>query len=391
MAPVTLDMQIKPFILLILVTSFVSLTILFNKTNESIGNKREVFAFRGMLLSFMAYTLVDLRLLIGDRFYTGFPILFVYAVMAIGFCSMSFSSYFWFMYVLAGSHIKAKPLRSIIYHIPLFICLILFMTPLNHYVYEVGETAMFKPLMQLVLLLDYIYLISATVLSCRNVKRARNKLEKRKYRTQIIFIVFYTLSGVLIGFLLNLPAIEICVNPIVLKLFVDLQDSQIYTDALTKLNNRRRMNELITEEIASCNNENPLTIIMLDMDYFKSINDILGHDEGDRALVSFAHCLHKVTRSKNAFAGRWGGDEFVVAGKEKDLDKDFRETLSSALENNKDLSYVLPFSLGVVKCTSPAMTCEEAMTTADEALYKDKEIQHSSGEDFIKKLNKLKA
>ena len=51
----------------------------------------------------------------------------------------------------------------------------------------------------------------------------------------------------LIGFLLNLPAIELCVIPIVIKLFVELQDSQIYTDALTKLNNRRRITEYINK------------------------------------------------------------------------------------------------------------------------------------------------
>lgn len=90
------------------------------------------------------------------------------------------------------------------------------------------------------LLMDYMYLISATVISLYNRKKAKTRQEKKKYGSQAIFIIFFTISGYLIGFLLNLPAIELCVLPVVLKLFVELQDSQIYTDALTRLCTRTR-------------------------------------------------------------------------------------------------------------------------------------------------------
>ena len=392
-----LEFQIKPFILLILITSIVSLNIIYSKTNESIGNKREVIAFKGMLLSFMAYTFVDLRLLVGDRFYTELPPLFVYAVMAVGFCSMSFSCYFWFLHVLAGSHLNFKPIKIgnfdlglFLIHIPLAIDVIIFCSPLRKLVYEIDGTAIFKPTMLFVLLMDYIYLSSATVISIRSAIKAHNKLEKKKHRSQIMFIIFYTLAGALIGFLLNLPAIEICVNPVVLKLFVEFQDSQIYTDALTKLNNRRRMTEIITEELATCSEVAPLTVIMIDMDFFKNINDILGHDEGDKALTTFSHCLRKVIMSKNAFASRWGGDEFVVTGKEKGLADNFREELETALKNNKTLDYVPSFSIGSMVCTNPSTTCDQALSEADAFLYINKAVQHENATTFIKALKNLK-
>ncbi len=392
-----LEIQIKPFILLILITSIVSLNIIYSKANESIGNKREVIAFKGMLLSFMAYTFVDLRLIVGDRFYTELPPLFVYAVMAIGFCSMSFSCYFWFLHVLAGSHHNIKPVKIknldigwILLHVPLAVDILFFFSPLRKHVYEIDGTAIFKPTMLLVLLMDYIYLISATVISIRSLVKAQNKLEKKKYKSQIMFIIFYTLAGALIGFLLNLPAIEICINPVVLKLFVELQDSQIYTDALTKLNNRRRMTEIITEELSTCSEDAPLTVIMIDMDFFKNINDILGHDEGDKALIAFSHCLRKVIRPKNAFASRWGGDEFVVAGKEKGLADNFRAELEAALKNNKTLDYIPSFSIGAMVCTTPSTTCDQALVEADAFLYINKAVQHENANAFIKKLNSLK-
>ncbi len=390
MTVIPIEMQLKPFILLILIVCFGSLNIIYSKTTENIGNKREVRAFKGMLVSFMIYSLVDLRLLMGDSFYTAFPRPIVKFIISLGFGAMSFSCYFWFLHVDANLHrpawarkIKAFNVWAVIIQIPLIVCLILLFTPLNYFVYELTDTvAVFKPMVGMLLLMDYVYLIAATVLSIGNWRKARTKPDKKKYSSQVIFILFFTLSGFLIGFLLNLPAIELCVLPVVIKLFVELQDSQIYTDALTKLFNRRRMTEFINEEIATCNEENPLTIIMIDLDFFKSINDILGHDEGDKALISFSHALRKALLSHNAVAARWGGDEFVVAGKDPAIADDFRNLLTSSLETCNTLQYMPRFSVGAYTCTSPSMTCEQALVEADEVLYKDKEIQHRDADSF---------
>ncbi len=398
MQMIPIEMQIKPFILLIILVCLVSLNIIFIKTNESIGNKREVVSFRCMLLSYRVYALVDFRLLVGDDFYTMLPRPLVLFIISVGFATMSFSCYFWFMHVSANMHLYSRPpkigpvsLWKILVHIPLGIILLILFTPLHTFTYVLTDTiAEFKPGIMMILLLDYVYLIAATAISIRNSRRAKTKLEKKKFRGQTIFIIFFTISGILIGFLLNLPAIELVVIPVVLKLFVDLQDSQIYTDALTKLYNRRRMTEFISEEVSKCSADKPFSIIMIDMDYFKSINDILGHDEGDKALISFANSIRKMVVSKDAVAARWGGDEFIIAGKDKELATDFRERLTAALKNSNKLEYQLPFSVGIYQCTSPNMTCEKVVAEADSALYKDKEIQHEASSDFIQKLHKIK-
>ncbi len=288
--------------------------------------------------------------------------------------------------------IKKVNVWGLILQIPLLICLVLLFTPLHVFVYEMTDTiAIFKPMVSLLLLMDYFYLIAATVISIKNRKRASTVPEKKRYNSQIIFILFFTFSGLLIGFLMNLPAIELCVLPVVLKIFVELQDSQIYTDALTKLFNRRRMTELINEEITTCSEDHPLTVIMIDLDYFKSINDILGHDEGDRALTNFSRALRKSLLSKNAVASRWGGDEFVVAGKEKGLAQEFRKLLTTSLEAYSELPYMPQFSIGAYTCTSQSMTCDQILVEADAVLYKEKELRHSSPNNFIETLNSLKS
>ena len=108
MMPVQLDQQIKPFILLIVVVCLLSLNIIFAKTNESIGNKKEIRSFKGMLVSFMLYALVDIRLLIGDGFYTMFPRVIVLFIVAIGFGVMTLACYFWFIHVSSSVHSQIK-------------------------------------------------------------------------------------------------------------------------------------------------------------------------------------------------------------------------------------------------------------------------------------------
>lgn len=399
MSMIPIEWQIKPFIVLILAVCMISLNIIYSKTNENIGNKREVVAFKWMLISYMVYCMEDIRLLIGDPFYTLFPKPITLFIVSIGFFSMSCSCYFWFMHVSANLHLSSREPRiagigiwAILTRVPLIIILLLLFTPLHVFVYELIDSMIeFKPMLLFVMLLDYVYLIAATAISIHYRRRAKTRHEKRKYSSQIIFILAFTLEGFLIGFLLNLPAIELCVIPVVLKIFVELQDSQIYTDALTKLFNRKRMTEFLNEEIATCSQENPLCVIMIDMDYFKSINDILGHDEGDKALMVFSEALREVLKGKNGFAARWGGDEFVVAGKDSALSDDFRERMQKALGKTNYLGFEPPFSLGIYSCTSSDMTCEQVMEKADADLYADKELRHSKyAGAFVRQLEDFK-
>ena len=124
--------------------------------------------------------------------------------------------------------------------------------------------------------------------------------------------------------------------------------------------------------------------------YFKSINDILGHDEGDKVLVAFSNAIKQVIRDRLAMAARWGGDEFVIVGKEQGIEDNFRENMKKALEKNKELSFIPAFSYGVYKCVTPTMTIEQALQKVDEKLYQDKEIQHRNKDMFIQELRCVK-
>ena len=82
---------------------------------------------------------------------------------------------------------------------------------------------------------------------------------------------------------------------------------------LTNILNRRYMDELIEEEIIrSARYQLPFSLIMLDLDYFKKINDQYGHFIGDDVLVSLSNLISSSIRSTDFF-GRWGGEEFLIA------------------------------------------------------------------------------
>lgn len=83
-------------------------------------------------------------------------------------------------------------------------------------------------------------------------------------------------------------------------------------DYLTGLCNRRRISELLQDEIhRAARYETAFSVLLIDIDHFKSVNDRLGHQAGDRVLIEIAELIRSSVRAADLL-GRWGGEEFVV-------------------------------------------------------------------------------
>ena len=86
----------------------------------------------------------------------------------------------------------------------------------------------------------------------------------------------------------------------------------VITDKLTNLYNRRKLEEYITEEIYRSERfKRSFTLVILDIDHFKEVNDDYGHQTGDKVLIEFSNILQQELR-KTDFVGRFGGEEFVL-------------------------------------------------------------------------------
>lgn len=151
------------------------------------------------------------------------------------------------------------------------------------------------------------------------------------------------------------------------------------TDALTGLGNRHAMDESYPREINRCQQDKkPISLIMIDVDQFKSFNDKFGHVAGDRALSAVANILQSQFRQRDLLV-RYGGDEFAVllpgvAQTEALMIADrVRDAVSGSTESSSDSLIQIPvnISLGVAELPDNG-NCDSLLRCADEALYRAK-------------------
>ncbi len=160
--------------------------------------------------------------------------------------------------------------------------------------------------------------------------------------------------------------------------YADKLESLSNTDELTGANNRRGgMEKLKYVDAISRRNLKTFSLIMLDLDHFKHINDTYGHDCGDFVLKSVANLLLCAVR-KHDIIIRWGGEEFLIALPETDirgsvpLTDRISEKLNAANINYKDNGLKITASIGVADCTCDD-EINQTIKKADSAMYKAKE------------------
>ncbi len=156
-------------------------------------------------------------------------------------------------------------------------------------------------------------------------------------------------------------------------------ERQARIDYLTGIANRRYFMEQGEAELARSNRYgNPLSILMLDIDHFKAVNDTYGHEAGDKALGTLGHILVEVLREIDV-PGRMGGEEFAILLPETSHDKalDVAERLRAViadstilLESGQDLRFTV--SIGVATLTDKSSNVSSLLNLADKALYQAK-------------------
>jgi diguanylate cyclase (GGDEF)-like protein len=156
---------------------------------------------------------------------------------------------------------------------------------------------------------------------------------------------------------------------------------QVVTDHLTGLYNRRYFMNRAGEEIErSLRHQQPLSVLMLDIDHFKQFNDAYGHATGDRVLQTVARAMKDALR-KPDICSRHGGEEFAVLLPNTPGDNAYfvaervRRTLSGTRYTGLGLppEVNITLSVGVATCPRDATVLDELMELADKALYQAKD------------------
>lgn len=148
------------------------------------------------------------------------------------------------------------------------------------------------------------------------------------------------------------------------------------TDELTGLHNRRSFNEIFALELSAARRHGyPLSLISIDLDHFKTVNDTFGHSVGDLVLKEFAGLMLKMVREEDVSA-RWGGEEFIIllAHTAGDAAAAVAERMRSSFAQNPGSAAPLPMtaSFGVAQLQD-GEEADALIRRADEALYRAKQ------------------
>jgi diguanylate cyclase (GGDEF)-like protein len=144
-------------------------------------------------------------------------------------------------------------------------------------------------------------------------------------------------------------------------------ETQAHTDPLTGLLNRRSLEHRVLDLVE---NGDPYIVAYADLDHFKALNDVHGHDAGDRALRLFAHVLRDSVRPSDIPA-RYGGEEFVVVLPDCGLDdaeavlERVRERLAAVVRDSQGPEFTVSAGLA---SSSVTKTFSEVVEAADRAL-----------------------
>ncbi|NNM68048.1 MAG: diguanylate cyclase [Spirochaetales bacterium] len=157
----------------------------------------------------------------------------------------------------------------------------------------------------------------------------------------------------------------------IIERIINQTQIQSQNDNLTGLLNRAAMLNTYHSIVTTLKrNHRSLSLILLDLDHFKHINDTMGHETGDVVLKAFAEVLKKVFRESDAVS-RWGGEEFLILMPETSLDSAMEagERLQFCLSNKPDLPRPVTVSGGVVEIDYLEESLFEAVKRADLLLY----------------------
>jgi diguanylate cyclase len=178
------------------------------------------------------------------------------------------------------------------------------------------------------------------------------------------------------SFLKKVEAQQKVINELKSKL--ETVEAEANLDPLTSLFNRRSLERALEEFFTLCKQSKmSFSLVLIDLDDFKYVNDNYGHHVGDLVLARVAKVLRTNMRAKD-IVGRWGGDEFIAIMPNTDLEnaKKVLERIKSQLEKMEILAegrrFKVSISAGVVQCGENFQSLLDMIKEADRLMYMDK-------------------
>lgn len=366
-------------ILLVMLIHMVAIQRLFNKG----ANKYFTMMLGCNIVILMSDTVIYFM-----RWHPSAICMFISNLMSIIFYGMAvLFGYLWLMYTLKRLYSKFSiSLKTrFLLLTPCFLCwIVIISSPWTKLIFYFTEQNRYVRgnFMWLTMFVLVSYWMASFVITLREMKDPGYEREHNVYVTLLTFPIPAIIGNFIQLKFYGVSVVWICTTITLMIVFISMQNIQISRDMLTGLFNRRETDKHIEWELKKFRSADyKLFIMMIDVDYFKQINDRYGHLEGDKALIDVADILRNSFRTRD-FIGRFGGDEFIVIGRLKKDDnvdtliKNIHDVQTSFNDNAE--TYKLSLSTGyVVYDSAKNLTTDKVIADADEKMYSIKKKRHS--------------
>lgn len=281
-------------------------------------------------------------------------------------------------YSLFGDREKTERLALVLSAINLVFVFFIFASIRYGYIFNVDENNVYSRgnCFSFFFAGSYSLVIYAFLVILINRKRA----ERGIIRILLLFALFPTAAGIFQASMYGITIVWPSMALSILMIYIYIQNSHLTTDYLTGIINRRQFESILNRKILS--GHTGFSLIMLDLDDFKTINDRYGHCEGDHALELAVKILRDSLRTGDIIA-RYAGDEFLVL-----LESEDKSGLEAAVQRirrktedwnaGKSSPYVISFSMGYeVFKPHNRLSLEEVIGRVDLLMYEEKKIKKS--------------
>ncbi len=301
---------------------------------------------------------------------------------------MILTCYMWFIY--ANTFTRTKKLSNEEncwgYRIPLFALIIMILfSPWAELVYRLPEAINYPERGFLSFISSMIFAFYVIMAAVQLLIAFFNDPETKSvlsFETCIFYIALPPAAMAINFFLKDINTLIPAFSLALAAVCFDIQIGHISTDGLTGLNNKRQYLQFIENCLNEPQGPLQLFLFMIDLDYFKQINDKYGHSEGDKALIEVAELLKGLcSGSRGMFLARYGGDEFVFVIKARFDDEIIRlkRDIENAIKDRNEKTpkkYRLSVSIGYAVYQYGTDTLESLTARADDMLYKEKNDHH---------------
>lgn len=354
------------------------------RTGRDIARMGEHIWFCALIITHMQYLVCNTIWTFHEYDRIVLPQNVLMAVCTISLWSVTNCATSFFLFVVEKRMVRIflTPAGRVVRQIPAFIITVLIvLNPWTRQVFTLSEEGYFvhEVLYLPTIALAAIYLLSVSVVAGASAVRTHTAFRRQANAALFGSVLLIILYIVVDGFFQKASILPAAVFAVIVVIFIIMQESNINSDALTGMNNRRKADEYLSEQLMHVSAAHPLYLYMGDLNGFKKINDAYGHIEGDNALILCSVALKRTIAKYSGFTARFGGDEFLMAwqpDRTADMDSDpealIRDLSDLLTEASKGKPYQLAMTVGYCVCKDPGVTLNECIKEADKMLYERK-------------------